>query len=236
MCVAMARMARVVVPGLPHHVTHRGNLRADVFLSDEERELYLRLLAGCAVDAGMDIWAWCMMTNHVHLIVVPREAESLRRGLGLAHQRYAAAVNARHQWTGHLWANRFFSTVLDNSHCWQAVKYVELNPVRAGLVERAEDYRWSSARSHGGLLSSDPLLSTESPFPGPITNWLGWLSAGLDEAVSDRVRACTYTGRPCGSAEFSRSLEARLGRTLLPQKRGPKPKIDSALETEDPFC
>jgi putative transposase len=225
-----------VIPGEPHHVTHRGNLRADVFLTQAERELYLRIVAECAAEAAMEIWAWCAMTNHVHLLVVPAEKDSLRRGVGLAHQRYAAAVNARHGWTGHLWANRFFSTPLDAAQLWHAVKYVELNPVRAGLVERAEEYEWSSARKHAGLVSSDPLLTPGGPFPGPVGEWTQWLAEGLDEDSCAEIRRCTYTGRPCGSRQFTRRLEAQLGRPLAPQKRGPKPKSTEGVDkTKDMF-
>lgn len=224
-------MARVVVAGEPHHVTHRGNLRADVFLSQAERECYIRLLSQCASAAGLEIWAWCLMTNHVHLLVVPRNKDSLRRGVGLAHQRYAAVINEQHGWTGHLWANRFYSTPLDTLHLWHAVKYVELNPVRAGLVGRAEDYEWSSARAHAGLTTSDPLLTPGGPFPGGISDWACWLAEGLEEEVYQRIRRCTYTGRPCGSGEFVRRLESQTGRTLAPQRRGRKPR---APAVEDP--
>jgi putative transposase len=217
-------MARVVVPGVAHHVTHRGNLRGDVFLFPDSRQFYLGLLGECAKEAGMDVWAWCLMANHVHLIVVPHDADSLRRGVGLADQRYAAAVNARKGWTGHLWANRFYSTVLDEGHLWHAVKYVELNPVRAGLVKRAEDYPWSSARAHAGIAGPDPLLASDSPFPGPVADWAAWLAEGLDEESCAQLRRATYTGRPCASPRFTAHLETRLGRTLLPQKRGRKPK------------
>jgi putative transposase len=217
-------MARVVVPGAAHHVTHRGNLRGEVFLFADSREFYVSLLAECAKQAGMDVWAWCLMGNHVHLIVVPHGANSLRRGVGLAHQRYAAAVNARQGWTGHLWANRFYSTVLDEGHLWRAVKYVELNPVRAGLAARAEDYPWSSARAHAGIAGPDPLLASDSPFPGPVADWAAWLAEGLDESSCAQLRRATYTGRPCASPQFTAHLETRLGRTLLPQKRGRKPK------------
>ena len=229
-------MARVVVPGEPHHITHRGNLRADVFLGQSERELYLRLVAACAAEGGLEIWAWCVMTNHVHLLVVPGNKDSLRRGVGLAHQRYAAVVNAQHGWSGHLWANRFFSTPLDAAQLWHAVKYVELNPVRAGLVARAEQYEWSSARAHAGLVSSDPLLTAGDPFPGPVGDWAAWFAEGLADASCEYIRRCTYTGRPCGSGQFTRRLEAQLGRPLLPQKRGPKPKCTEAIvATKDMF-
>ena len=130
----MARLARVVVPGLSYHVTHRGNRRADIFVDDNDRVLYVGLMRDYAAKAGLGVRAWCLMSNHVHFVVVPEREGSLARGIGLAHRRFAAWQNARHGWLGHLWANRYFSTPLDETHLWRAVRYVERNPVRAGLV------------------------------------------------------------------------------------------------------
>lgn len=141
-------MARIVVPGCPHHVTHRGNLRADVLLEDGDRLLYKSLLAQASRQFGLEIWAYCLMSNHVHPVAGPRDEASLGVAIGRAHQRYAAAVNVRQGWTGHLWANRYFSTPLDHARLWPAVKYVELNPVRERMVEQAQEHRWSSAPCH----------------------------------------------------------------------------------------
>lgn len=165
----MARFARVVAVDFPHHVTHRGNRQTDVFLSDEDRLLYLRLLAQYGQSAQLDIWGYCLMSNHVHLIVVPRSEDSLARGVGLAHRRYATLLNKRNGWSGHLWANRFFSTPLDETHQWQAIRYIERNPVAAGMVAQSENYPWSSARSHS-LGHNGPLLSPERPWPGHVTD------------------------------------------------------------------
>jgi len=159
----MARIARVVVPGFPYHVTHRGNRRAAVFFSDDDREYYLALLAHHAASEGLDIWAWCLMTNHVHLIVVPQREESMARAIGKAHMRYARRVNRAHGWTGHLWANRYHSTALDWDHQWHAVRYVELNPVRARMVLRAQEYEWSSCRDHAGSGDSKVLPTMHRP-------------------------------------------------------------------------
>ena len=224
-------MARVVIPGCPHHVTHRGNLRCDIFLEHEDRILYKSLLGQCARQFGLEIWAFCAMTNHIHLIAVPRDRDSLGLALGRAHQRYASVVNARHLWTGHLWANRYFSTPLDHDHLWTAVKYVELNPVRAGIVKRAEEYVYSSAACHSGLCA-EPLLSAGRPFPGRARNWTQYLADGLTEEEEFALRTATYTGRPCGSSDFVAQLEAQTGGLLAPRKRGRKPK-EVAQEAED---
>ena len=144
----MARIARFVVPGLPHHVTQRGNRRERVFFGDDDYELYRDLLASQCRKQGVACWAYCLMPNHVHLILVPDREEALARALGETHRRYASVVNARARVTGHLFQSRFGSVVMDEEHLAAAARYVALNPVRAKLVARAEDWRWSSARAH----------------------------------------------------------------------------------------
>jgi putative transposase len=219
----MARVARVVLPGYPYHVTHRGNRREDVFFSSADRDVYREWLGEYARQYKLEIWAYCLMTNHVHLLVVPKTADSLAYALGRAHMRYARYANRQQGWSGHLWANRFYSTVLDEDYLWTAVHYIETNPVRAGLVTQAEAYPWSSARAHC-CLAKDTLLSPRRPFPDEEGEWSAWLAAGTDDDQAKRLRACTYTGRPCGSERFITRLERRLGRPLRPQKRGRKPK------------
>ena len=220
----MARLARVIVPGFPHHVTHRGNRRDDVFLEEGDRETYCGFLSDCAAKAELEIWGYCLMTNHVHLIVVPKHEDSLARGVGLAHRRYAVWINKREGWSGHLWANRYFSTPLDEPHHWAAIRYVERNPVRAGLVEAAAECRWSSARAHV-LGADDALLPFNRPYPGPGPDCCQWLSDPEQEEATSRLRRYTKTGRPCGGPAFVASLEETLGRSLRPLKRGPKPRL-----------
>ena len=144
----MARLARIVVPGLPHHVTQRGNRRETVFFGDEDYQAYLDLLEAALAKSNSQVWAWCLMPNHVHLVVVPTDAEGLRRSVADAHRRYSARINTRNRWTGHLWQGRYGSVVMDEDHLIRAIAYVSLNPVRAGLVKRATDWRWSSVHAH----------------------------------------------------------------------------------------
>jgi putative transposase len=217
----MPRIARVVVPGLPHHVTQRGNRRADVFLCDRDRRRYLSVLADYKARHGLRLWAYCLMTNHVHFVAVPDAAESLGQTFRDTHQAYASWLNRRLDENGHLWQGRFFSCVLDDAHLWAAVRYVERNPVRAGLVARAEDWPWSSAAAHCGM-RHDPLLS-KIEMPWPVADWSAYLR-DEDEAERDAIRQQTRTGRPCGSTGFIERLESALGRILRPRKRGPKPK------------
>src|ERR1051325_9749942 len=160
----MARLARVVATGLPHHVTHRGNRRQRVFFDDDDYEVYRALLAEGCRAAGVAVWAYCLMPNHVHLILVPSDQDGLRAALGETHRRYTRHVNLREGWRGYLWQGRFASFPMDEAHLLAGARYVELNPVRARLVRRARDWRWSSARAHltgrdDGLAVVRPLLA-----------------------------------------------------------------------------
>lgn len=195
----------------------------EVFPSDEERRFYLSMLHQCADRYGFRLWAYCLMANHVHMIGIAEDANAMSQALGLTHQRYSSATNALRGWTGNLWANRFYSTVLDEEHLWAAVRYVELNPVRSGLVTNALDYRWSSARSNAGL-RDDPLLDLNRPFPGAFPDWPAYLASGLKPEELVKLRMNISTGRPCGSESFIAELEARTGLRLRPAKRGRKPK------------
>src|ERR1043165_1151668 len=149
--VAMPRPARLVIPDIPHHVTQRGNRRQQTFFSDDDYRLYLRLLGHWSRQAGTAVWAWCLMPNHVHLILVPKGEDGLRAALAETHRRYTRHVNEREDWRGHLWQSRFASFPMDEDHLLVCARYVELNPVRAGLAARPEHWRWSSARVHLGL-------------------------------------------------------------------------------------
>ena len=216
----MSRVARIVVAGVPHHVTQRGNRRADVFETDGDRQAYLRLLKQYADKPGLSVWAYCLMTNHVHLVAVPKREESPGLALRDAHTVYAMYFNARTRMSGHVWQGRFHSCPLDDTHLWAAVRYVEQNPVRAGMVERAEAYPWSSAAAHCGM-RDDSLLSPDFPPTGVIEDWAEWLfEAREDDERYECIRRQTHTGRPCGCSSFLDQLEHLLGRSLRPKKGG----------------
>lgn len=204
---------------MPHHVTQRGNRRVDVFFDQRDRERYLSMLADYAGRYGLAIWSYCLMDNHVHFIAVPSSPISLGQTFRDTHQSYASWLNRKMRESGHLWQGRFFSCVLGDAHLWSAVRYVERNPVRAGLVERAEDWPWSSAAAHCGL-RDDPLLSPVQ-MPWPVPDWSEYLQ-DENEADVTAIRLKTRTGRPFGGKQFLEKLESTLGRILLPQKRGPK--------------
>ena len=150
----MPRVARIVVPGVPHHVTQRGNNRQEVFFVDDDRGFYLDLLGRQAQRFGLDVLGYCLMSNHVHLIAVPQREDSLAKAIGRTHFLYTQYLHRLHGRSGHLWQNRFYSCALDEAHCWAALCYTERNPVRARMVRKAWRYRWSSAAVHCGSTDS----------------------------------------------------------------------------------
>lgn len=218
----MARIARVVVPGLPHHVTQRGNRRQETFFVDDDYAAYRRLVASACKRCGTQVWAYCLMPNHVHLILVPETEDGLRCALGDAHRRYTRMINLRQGWCGHLWQERFHSFVMDEPRLVAAARYVERNPVRAGLCGTPEEWPWSSARAH--LSGQDDELVRVAPMLELMPDWPRYLAEPDSEQAGDLLGRHMRTGRPLGSSEFVAGLEARLGRPLQPQKPGPKPR------------
>jgi putative transposase len=217
----MARLARAVAAGVPHHITQRGNRRQPTFFGDADFRAYLDLLAAWCGRSGVEVWAYCLMPNHVHLVAVPAAGDSLRRALGEAHRRYTRAINARHGWVGHLWQARFSSCALDDAHLVAAARYVELNPVRARLVARAEDWPWSSARAH--LAGRDDGVARVAPLLEAVGgDWAAFLDAPGGGGERDALRLHARTGRPLGDARFVAEMEERLGRRLRPLRRGPR--------------
>ena len=215
----MPRIARVVVPNYPHHVTQRGVRRMDVFFSDEDRTTYLALLAEQGGRYGIQFLAWCLMTNHVHLIVVPFHEHSLSKGIGEAHKRYTRSINFCEGTRGYLFQGRFFSCPLEVDRLLFAVRYVLRNPVRAGLVAEPWDYQWSSARWAMGLMEKDPLVHSLGPL-AEIDDWKGFLSSQPDGI--EELRLHTRTGRPLGGESFVNLAETLTGRFLRKRKPGPK--------------
>ena len=193
----MPRVARLVLPGVPHHVTQRGNRRQRTFFSDEDFRLYFRLLRYWCVKAGTRVWAWCLMPNHVHLVLVPADADGLRKTMAPIHSRYTWEINQRECWRGHLWQDRFSSFPMDEAHVHACLRYVELNPVRAGLVARPEDWRWSSTRTHLGLAADG--ITDLGAAGERVSDWRAMLDAGLDDEARDAIRAREGSGRPLGS-------------------------------------
>lgn len=220
----MARMARLVVPDFPHHVTQRGNRRQKVFFCDSDYSLYKRLLAEACQKSATRILAYCLMPNHVHFVMVPQNADGLRATFGEAHRRYTRFINLRECWQGHLWQERFHSTVMDEAHLIMATRYVELNPVRAGLCTHPWEWPWSSASAH--LRGENDSLVEVAPMLARIADWQKYLQTTENEKDRNTLRRHARTGRPLGSTDFIRKLEQLTALDLRPGKRGPglKPK------------
>lgn len=223
----MPRLARSVCAQVPHHITQRGNRREQVFFTDEDRQAYLGWLKEYAEKHEVDILAYCLMTNHIHLVAVPRTEDGLQQTLKPLHMRYAQRINRTRGWKGHLWQGRFFSSALDEAYLWAAIRYVERNPVRARMVRKAENYRWSSAAAHCRFMQDDVLTTTSSwrkQFEA-IGDWSAWLAQGDEPQELEVLRRNADKGLPCGSEKFIRKLEKLTGRGLQYRPQG-RPRKD----------
>jgi putative transposase len=174
----MPRKARVVAEGVPYHVTQRGNNRQDIFYLADDRRFYIDTLRTKCREHGVTVLGYCLMTNHVHLVAMPQRGDSLARALGQTHGSYARWFNRRYRRSGHVWQNRFYSSPLGPDRLVTALAYVDLNPVRAGLVRTTEEYEWSSARAHLSAADGDPLVDA----------W-AWGELGLAEAWAQILAA-----------------------------------------------
>ena len=215
----MARIARIIAPDYPHHITQRGNRRQTTFFCEDDYLVYLDLMAQWCRHYHVDIWSWCLMPNHVHLIAVPHTTEGLARAIGETHRRYTRYINFREEWRGHLWQGRFASFPMDEQHLLATARYVEMNPVAAKLVEHPQNYRWSSARAH--LEGKDDELVKVAPLLDLVSDWSSFLSLSSEDEL-DLLHRHERTGRPLGAQGFVETLEQTLGRVLQPQKPGPK--------------
>ena len=222
----MPRLARLVVPGYPHHVVQRGVRSLDIFRhgpdGDADRETYLRFMREECARHGCSALAWCLMTNHIHLLLVPERTGSLALAVGWAHRRYTREKNFREGVRGRLFQGRFFSYLLDEKHLMAAARYVELNPVSARIVKQPEEYAWSSTRFHLGKRRTDPLVEDGS-LSGTLSGareWRRFLSDGVEEIEAKRIEARMSSGLPLGTEEFVKGLEEETGRVLVPQTGG----------------
>lgn len=219
----MSRLARLVIPGLPHHVTQRGNGRGQTFFRDDDYLFYRDLLGASCREAGVEIWAWVLMPNHVHLILVPSNTDGMRRALAPVHRRYAGSVHARLKRTGHFWQGRFGAVAMDEAYLAAALRYVALNPVRARLADRPEEWPWSSVHAQLGRL--DDGITATGPVWSRIPDFAQFIAQDPDGQMYDRLRRAESIGRPLGDEAFLANLEALTGRTLKPAKRGPRPAL-----------
>ena len=192
-----------------------------MFFLNSDREMYLHLLSRNLGPARVRVLAYALMTNHIHAVVIPERADSLALLFRRVHGRYAQYVNTRRGRSGHLWQGRFYSCPLDGAHLGTAIRYVEENPARAGMVERPGDYRWSSAAVHFGL-RADPYRLIDLDFwnrAGGAATWREMFAAPVADQELDRLRQCTYAGRPLGDEEFLQKMEEEFGRSWRREER-----------------
>ena len=215
----MPRKSRTLAVGYPHHVTQRGNDRRVVFVEDEDYAQYRKWFSRYARQYGLDIWAYCLMPNHIHAVVVPQNPLALARTFNLVHMQYAQYINQKTNSTGHVWQGRYFSCVLDEPHLHAAVRYVEMNPVRGKLAVSAQDYPWSSAGSH---VSGQPdiVLSGHCFLTETVTDWGQYLGADPNPTDQNDLIKATASGHPCGGKDFLRQMEHLLGRRFIPLPAG----------------
>jgi len=217
------RIARICAVSYPHHITQRGNNRETVFFEDKDREFYLKTLSRYSHKWAFEIWAYCLMTNHIHILTVPGREESLARGIGATNLVYTQYINRKYKRSGRLWQNRFFSTIVEKEpYLWATARYIEQNPVRAKLVRKAGDYPWSSARAHVSGMKDD-ILSRESWLEERELNVYREFLRHEDKETEASIRKATSTGRPLGTVEFIKRLEKILEHDMLPKKAG-RPK------------
>jgi putative transposase len=220
----MARLARSTLVGYPHHVTQRGNYDQDVFEEAIDFQSYLMMLQDCAIRYSIDIWAFCLMRNHVHFVCVPKAEGALSHGFNTLHMKYAQYFHAKKGLTGHLWRGRFLSCILDEKSMLEEVRFIENDPVRAGLVLRAQNYAWSSARHHvyGG---SSSIITENCSLRSTVKDWTAYLTEVGDKLILNRTWQSLKTGRPSGDLGFVHLLEEIIGKQLVPRPRG-RPKKD----------
>ena len=216
----MPRIARAVAKGYPHHIIQRGNNREGVFLDDEDKRYYLHLLTKYSEKWGAKVSAYCIMSNHLHLLAKPERDESLYKmmqGITLCYSQYA---NRKYNRSGRLWENRYHSCIVDReTYLWAVARYIEQNPVRAGMVKKAEEYTYSSARAHAKGIK-DAVLGEELFSEDQRSHYQQLLRTGLNEDAMEAVRYHTRSGRPLGAAEFVKRMERRLDRSLERRLRG----------------
>lgn len=221
----MPRQARTIFANVPHHITQRSNRREDVFYTDEDRETYLSWLKEYCLQHKVEILAYCLMTNHIHLVAVPKTETGLQSVLKPLHMRYAQRFNRQHGWKGHVWQGRYLSSALDDHYLWAAIRYVERNPVRARMIRKAERYAWSSAAAHCAG-REDAVLTKKAYWRKQmksIGDWSAWLAEGDTEKELTLIRRNIEKGLPCGSDRFIKKLGKQVGRVLTYRPPG-RPK------------
>jgi putative transposase len=232
----MARRARIVIPGLPHHVSQKSIEGQVLFNDKQDAETYLDILATISKNCGVDIWAYCLIQNEVHFIAMPKTEEALAKTVGEAHRQFSKYHSDKYDKGGNLWYDRFQSYVVDDAFLRSAIKYVEGLPVRLGVCDTAEKFIWSSAKAHLGKAEPHDVLYGDMIVRNVIQDWSKLLSTVKENGSNDNGRSAKLkseveivsahlsTGRPLGSSDFIDTVEMTLGYSVRPKKRGRKPK------------
>ena len=215
----MPRQSRIVIPDLAHHITQRGNYRQDIFDNEYNYRQYSEWINEYAKENNVDILAYCLMSNHVHFIVIPKKEKDLSEVFKTAHMRYSHYLNRQRSAKGHLWQGRFYSCILGDSHLYRAIRYTENNPVRAKIVKNAWEYEWSSAKDHAGYRDNKPLIKLCKYKTIEKKEWKDY-----SEMTAD-IRLKTNRGLVVGTDKFIKKLEGRLNRSLKCLKQG-RPRKD----------
>ena len=218
----MARIARIVVPEFPHHIIQRGNRRQKVFFNEGDYKEYLRLLNNYSLRFKVDILAYCLMSNHIHLIATPHEDGSLAQAIGETHRNYTRCINFREKWRGYLWQGRFSSYVLDERYLLAVTRYILLNPVKAAIVKKPWDYKWASTRHH--MMLANNSLIKDSLLREVIENWKDFLNIPASNDEIKLFQLHERTGRPLGDNTFIEKLESLLKITLKKKRAGRRKK------------
>ena len=223
----MPRKPRLILPGTPHHVTQRGNRRQKVFFTDQDRIFYLKLVSKYFEKFGLELLSYCLMTNHIHLFIVPSDHNGLHLALKAIHRRYAFAKNSERGWCGHFWQERFFSSVVQGeNYFWSTIRYIETNPIRAKMVPFATDYRWSSARYHHCGICEESIITKNAKWSAILKQQSDWNAfLGTDNFTEEtNIRTILNKGLPYGDEDFIKRLELESGRHLRPRAGG-RPKL-----------
>lgn len=215
----MPRKARLVVPGYAHHVTQRGVRGTKTFFCDEDYALYLRSFRKLLAESRLSVLTYCLMPNHIHAVLIPEDEKGLANLFRPLHGDYARRINSKHGWRGHLWQERFYSVVMDEAHTLAALRYVEMNPVRAGMCSQPDCWPWSSVHANLGI-ADDEIVDTAA-VARIAGDWRTYLHPPGDDDLQDSLRKHTRCGRPAGGDDFIDELERVTGKTIRPRKTGP---------------
>jgi len=220
----MPRIARIVGAGYPHHVTQRGNNRQDIFWDDEDRFFYLKLLKKYSLECHCIIHAFCLMLNHVHLLIVPKKENSLGKMMQKVSLVYTQYINKKYTRTGRLWECRFYSSLIDREfYLLAACSYIEMNPVRAKLVKKPQQYKWSSVKVNINLEKTFDFIEPIWQNYIDQKEYVNFLTK-RDEGIENKIRNSTFSGKPIGDENFLEIVSKKFGRDVTQKKMG-RPRI-----------